>query len=221
MKLHALIRSFALTVLVAAAAPLFADTGTLRTPQINDLQSRWAHVNYDLDGKEQVAAFRQLIDEAQSAIDADPESAPVWIWSGIIKSTYAGVAGPMDALKFAKSAKADLEHALEIDPDALDGSAYTSLGALYYNVPGWPIGFGDDGRAEELLKKALAINPDGIDSNYFYGDYLVSEKRYAEAEEFLVRAQNSPPRPDRPLADEGRQREIALALTSVRKKLEP
>jgi Tfp pilus assembly protein PilF len=50
-------------------------------------------------------------------------------------------------------------------------------GALYYQVPGWPIGFGDKDKANELLKKALALNPDGIDPNYFYGDFLLKEKK--------------------------------------------
>ena len=36
------------------------------------------------------------------------------------------------------------------------GSAYTSLGTLYFKVPGWPVGFGDEEKAEELLRKALA-----------------------------------------------------------------
>ena len=36
-----------------------------------------------------------------------------------------------------------LEQALAIDATALEGSAFTTLGSLYYQVPGWPIGFGD------------------------------------------------------------------------------
>ncbi len=39
-----------------------------------------------------------------------------------------------------KEARASLEAALKIAPEALDGSAYTSLGSLYYQVPGWPLG---------------------------------------------------------------------------------
>ncbi|MCK9247307.1 MAG: tetratricopeptide repeat protein, partial [Anaerolineaceae bacterium] len=102
---------------------------------------------------------------------------------------------------------------------ALQGSAYTSLGTLYANVPGWPVGFGDSEKAEELLKQAIAINPDGIDSNYFYGKFLLTEKRYPEAREYLTKAQNAAPRVDRPLADAGRQKEIAAALANVNKKL--
>ena len=141
------------------------------------------------------------------------------IWSGIIKSTYAGARGGMGALKFAKASKADLEKAMKIEPESMHGSAYTSLGTLYFNVPGWPVGFGNNDKAEELLMKAISINPDGIDSNYFFADYLKSEKRYQEAESFFLKAQSAPGRPDRPLADAGRQEEIALALLEVREKL--
>jgi tetratricopeptide (TPR) repeat protein len=183
------------------------------------LQQRWAEVNYQLDGKAQITAFEILIDDATKATTQYPEDAPAWVWSGIIKSTYAGAKGGLGALKIAKSSKADLEKAMKIEPEAMQGSAYTSLGTLYFNVPGWPVGFGDDKKAEKFLLKAISINPDGIDSNYFYGDYLKNEKRYHEAESFYLKAQSAPARSDRPLADAGRQEEIALALLGVRKEL--
>jgi tetratricopeptide (TPR) repeat protein len=74
-----------------------------------------------------------------------------------------------------------LDEALKLNDKALNGSAYTSLATLYAKVPGWPVGFGDKERAEEYFKKALAINPDGIDPNFFYGEYLADAERYAEA----------------------------------------
>jgi len=203
--------SLCLSLMPSAWADL--DTDILR------LQKRWAEVNYQLGGKTQLTAFKTLISDADTVTRQHPAAAPAWIWSGIIKSTYAGAKGGLGALTFAKASKADLERALELDPEAMDGSAYTSLGTLYFNVPGWPIGFGDDDRAEELLLKAIAINPDGIDSNYFYGDYLSSEKRYREAEAHFLKAQSSPNRPNRPVADAGRQNEIKQALLEVREKL--
>lgn len=183
------------------------------------LQQRWAEVNYHLDGKAQITAFEVLMDDAANVTVKYPKNAQAWIWSGIIKSTYAGAKGGLGALKVAKSSKADLEKAMKIEPEAMQGSAYTSLGTLYFNVPGWPVGFGNDEKAEELLLKAISINPDGIDSNYFYGDYLKNEKRYQEAESFFLKAQSAPARSDRPLADAGRQEEIVLALLDVRKEL--
>lgn len=70
-----------------------------------------------------------------------------------------------------KEAKSLFEEVIAQAPNTLEGSALTSLGALYYKVPGWPVAFGDKEKAEQLLKQALTVNPNGIDANYFYGDF--------------------------------------------------
>ena len=63
-------------------------------------------------------------------------------------------------------------------------------------MPGWPIGFGNDEKARELLDKALALNPDGIDPNYFLGDFLYRKGDYAAARQALDKALKAPARPD-------------------------
>ncbi len=190
---------------------VFADLNS----DVMHLQERWAEVNYQLESNLQEDAFEQLSAEAMMVTSQYPDAAEAWIWSGIIKSTYAGAKGGLGALSLVKDAKADLEKALELDPQALEGSAYTSLGTLYYSVPGWPIGFGDDDYAEELLLMALDLNPDGIDPNYFYGSFLAGERRYDEARQYLMKAQQAPARPGRALADAGRQDEIADLLAEI------
>ena len=107
------------------------------------------------------------------------------MWEGIIVSSLAGEKGGLGALGLVKQAKAIYEHAIQIDGKALDGSAYNSLGVLYYKVPGWPLGFGDKDKAKELLQKALALNPQGIDPNYFFGEYLVETRHADEAVPYL------------------------------------
>ena len=198
--LAGLLASFSLGTLAADIAPL---------------QQRWAEIQYQLPDNQKSAAFEALAADAEQALAREPNDAPLLIWRGIILSSWAGADGGLGALSKVKEAKSLLEHALQVDPQALQGSAYTSLGALYYQVPGWPIGFGDDEQAEALLKQALALNPDGIDSNYFWGDYLIDQKRYAEARAALLKAQAAAPRPDRPLADQGRQAEIRARLDKI------
>lgn len=197
---------------IIAAILLVGLSFAAQAADLSQLQSRWAEIRYELPAKDQVEAYARLAAEAESLVRSEPEHAPVLIWQGIVLSSWAGAEGGLRALDKVKRAKSALEQALEIDPLALDGSAYTSLGALYYQVPGWPLGFGNRKEAEKLLLQALEINPDGIDSNYFWGDYLVKQKRYAEARAALLKAQAAPERPGRELADRGRQDEILLLL---------
>lgn len=208
------LKTLTLALLLIPAA-LFAQAGDTT---ITELQDDWAIANYKLTGDEQEKAFEALIARSDAAVSSNPKSADLLIWDGIIKSSFAGVKGGLGALSLAKQARDSLEAALEVDDQALSGSAYTSLGTLYASVPGWPVGFGNDKKAAKMLQKALELNPDGIDSNYFYADYLLQEKQYKKAEEYLLKAQNAPPRSDQPVADAGRQEAIHAALSIVREK---
>lgn len=183
--------------------------------EVAKIQKNWAEANYQLEDKAQKTAFESLISASDQLVKRHPESAEALIWRGIVSSSYAGIKGGLGALSLAKNARADFEQALKVNDRALAGSAYTSLGTLYFKVPGWPLGFGDDDKAEQLLKKALTINPDGIDSNYFYGSFLLDQHQYQQARRYLLKARQAPARPDRPLADKGRQQEIEQALQQI------
>ena len=187
--------------------------------QVAEVQHHWAEANYQLKGKAQQTRFEALLNEADTVVQANPASAEALIWRGIVQSSYAGIKGGLGALGLAKAARADFEQALKINDKALAGSAYTSLGTLYFKVPGWPLGFGDNDKAEQMLKQALEINPEGIDSNYFYGVFMMDQRQYQKAEQYLLKAQQAPARPDRPVADQGRQQEITDALQQVRYQL--
>jgi len=186
---------------------------------LHRLQSRWAEINYQLPKEQREAAFAKLSAEADSMLRAEPKAPELLIWDGIVLSTWAGAKGGLGALSLVKQARGQFEEAIKLDPKALDGSAYTSLGSLYYQVPGWPVGFGDDKRAEQLLKQALTLNPGGIDANYFYGDFLLRQKRFEEARAALETALAAKDRPGRELADKGRRAEAQALLQQVERKL--
>lgn len=212
-----LVASLAITLVVVLTSTAFASDFDVEA--VVYLQEQWAIDNYSLSGKEQKEAFLSLIEAADKMVAEHPQQASLYVWRGIIKSTYAGVKGGLGALKYAKAAKADFEKGIALDAKVLEGSAYTSLGTLYFNVPGWPIGFGDDKKAETMLKKGLQINPQGIDANYFYGQFLSDEGRYEEARRHLQLALGAAPRPGRELADSGRRKEVQAVLAEVEKHL--
>ncbi len=184
------------------------------------LQSEWAKIKYQMSDKDrQLKAIHGLEGKAAAVSAKYPRNAEPKIWEGIILSTDAGIVKGLSALGKVKKAKALFETALKQNPKALDGSAHTSLGSLYYQVPGWPVAFGDDDEAEKHLKHALQLNPNGIDPNFFYGDFLLQDGRFDEAKSRLSIALQAPDRPTRPLADAGRRQEIKAALAQIDQKL--
>ncbi len=187
---------------------------------LRPILDEWAVIKYRTPEKQQEARYRALAQQAHKLAEAHPGRAEPLIWEGIALSSEAGAKGGIGALSLAKAARDKLEQAIKRDERALKGSAWTSLGTLYYKVPGWPIGFGDKARAEEMLNKSLAINPDGIDPNFFRGEYLFERERYGEALKSLETALHAPARPGRELADSGRHQEILALIAKVRKEME-
>ena len=174
------------------------------------LQHRWAVIKYQVNQDKQQQEFSNLLDRANSMLAANIENPDFLVWHAIVESSYAGSLNSVNpfALGYAYSAKSNLEKAIEIDGDVLSGSAYTSLGVLYSKVPGWPLGFGDDEKANQFLLKGLAINPNGIDPNFFYAEYLIKNNKIDEAKPYIQKALNAQQRPNRVIADQGRMKEV-------------
>lgn len=187
-------------------------------PALAQLVHDWDIANFTLEGDAREKALGALVEPAARLSAANPGRAEPLVWEAIVLSSYAGAKGGLGALKLATRARDLLLEAEKIDPAAADGSIYTSLGSLYYRVPGWPIGFGDEDRARVYLEKALNLNPDGLDANYFYGDFLIEQGEYRKAVAVLEKAMNAPSKEGRPIADQGRRKEIATALAIARKK---
>jgi len=181
------------------------------------IQQGWAVAQYQsADEAAKQRAFEQLIERAHRFSVAHPQRVEALLWEGIALSTYAGVKGGLGALGLAKKARVVLEQALKLEGAAgQGGGVYTSLGALYGKVPGFPVGFGNDKTARKYLLKALEINPTGIDANYFYGDFLLDEKELDQARSYLQKALAAAPRPGRELADQGRRKEINELLARI------
>jgi len=187
--------------------------------EIATLQHDWAKANYQASKDAQQDTFKNLADAASKVSASHPGAAESMIWEAIILSGYAKAKGGIGALKIAEKARDLLLAAEKINPLALQGSAYTTLGSLHYKVPGWPIGFGDKKKARTYLEKALQINPTGIDPNYFYADFLSEQGEYAKAMEYYKKALAAPARAGREDADAGRKQDIEVGMKALEKKL--
>lgn len=154
-------------ILVGYTASAYAIT------PLEQVQADWAKCQYQTpSGDEQESCFERTIARTRLELKLAGDNPELKVWLAINESSLAGVRGGLGALSLVKEAKSLFEEVIAKSPNTLDGSAFTSLGTLYYKVPGWPVAFGDDKKAEQLLKQALDMNPNGIDANYFYGDFF-------------------------------------------------
>lgn len=201
---------------LAAVQPARADAVDDR---VAVLQRSWDHINYEVPQGTRLAEMARLNTQADAVVAASPGRAEPLIWSAIITASEAGLRGGLGALGLAREARTLLERAEAINSRALNGAALTSLGSLYSQVPGPPIGFGNRTRARTYLQRALSIAPNDVDANYFMGDLLNREHDYAGAARSLERALAAPARPGRAAADRGRKAEARTLLAQVRTHL--
>ncbi len=195
-------------VLVVAGVPSLAQADAL------DAYKKWADVKYNKLSEDQKKAELAVLETQLEAMLAKaPQDVDTKIVLATVRSTHASLIGGLSALPKVKSAKKLFEEAIKQDEKAMDGQAHAILGALYYGVPGWPIAFGDNDKAERHIKKALKISPDGIDANFFWADFLFERSKYAEAEAAFSHVLSLKPRSENAAykaADTGRLEEARL-----------
>ena len=197
----------------ALAGPLMASSPA----ELTAIVSGWDRIKYQTPAKEREAAYEALAQRARQLSETSNSPAAL-MWEAIIKASLAGEKGAMGgALGYVKEAKALLEKAEAMTP--VEGGVYTTLGSLYYQVPGWPVGFGDKTKARAYLEKGLKSNPAGIDANYFHGDFLLAQGDYPGALKAFEKALAAAPRPGRELADAGRRKEIEEGMAKARAKM--
>lgn len=190
------------------------------TAQVKQIQLKWETIKFTVpEGDKQTEQMAALGTEADALATKYPDHVEALIWDGVITSERASMVNPVSALSLASRARDTLEKAYKMNATALDAGAPTSLGVLYYRVPGFPIAFGDKTKARHLLEQATASAPEGLDAWYFYGDFLLTQGEYAKAREAFNHALSIPPHADRPLWDKNRRLVIHEKLDQVKAQL--
>ena len=215
-------RSLAAAVILSASlfSVALASDAVGQVTEIDALATAWAHVNYEIkDPHLEAAEAQKLALRAAALSRQQPGRAEPLALQALALLSEADAKHDLRSLELARSAKHLLERAAHIDPNALGpGTIYANLGSLYAQVPGFPLGFGDQGKAKVNFDKALAASPAGLDSNYFYADFLYRQGKPDLAVKALERALAAPARQGRELADRGRKWEATELLAKIRRK---
>ncbi len=210
-----MIKTTLVVFLLLFALPLSASE---LSSAVANLESEWAAAYYQSNESQQKQAYPALLEKAAELSRRYPNATEPKIWQATIMVTNATYESSLTVLSTLETAKSLLEDAIKQNPSALDGAAYLTLGTLYYMVPGWPVSFGDNQKAEQMLKISLYINPKGIDANYFYADFLLQQDRISEAEEYFRKATQAPVRKQQVFADTQLQKEAKLALVNTQQQ---
>ncbi|MEJ2619401.1 MAG: TRAP transporter TatT component family protein [Candidatus Thiodiazotropha sp.] len=190
------------------------------SPALLEISERWAILKFDTVPDQRREPLKTLAEDISHIVSEQPDNPVALVWHAVVLSTLAKESGDMAGLRLAKQAKRLLEQAESIDPGVLDGSIYTVLGSLYYQVPGYPLGFGDDEKAEQHLLKALQVNPENIDANFYYGKFLLQEERYQSAIMAFEKVLALPIRVENRVADTGLKRLAEAALSTAKERLQ-
>lgn len=183
-----------------------------------DFIAKTGEIDLTVAEDKQEDSYRALLSEAEAYLQQHNDDSAAWVACAVARANLSKFGG-MKALTLLKQVRQELEHAIEMDPKALNGYAQAFLGRMYLVVPGWPLSFGSDKKAKEYSEAALAISENSVENNFYYGLFLMEKKQYRQAREYLQKAQDAHTPIDRPIWKDYLQRGIDKALATVEEKL--
>ena len=149
-----------IAMLVSATPATRASDNRAMDADILVVAEEWAKIKYlSKDDSERKEKMEVLGAKADALVTRYPGRPETLIWDGIVTSERASLTWGLSALSHANRARDLLLEAYKMDPKALDAGAPTSLGVLYYRVPGFPLGWGDTDKARQLLEEAVEMPP--------------------------------------------------------------
>jgi tetratricopeptide (TPR) repeat protein len=165
-----------------------------------DFQSAWklSRVCYWIGTHATEAERRRALDRGVAAgegavrlADNRPEG---HFWLAANMGTLAESSSILQGLKYRGRIRSELERVIGIDPTWQGGSADAALGQWYFEVP-WLLG-GSRTKAEEHLRRALAIDGSSLVALSFLADIVAADGRRDEARALLRRIVDAPPDAD-------------------------
>lgn len=171
------------------------------------------------DNKVLAELLEPLLNQARGLRDDNETPESIYLVARI-GFAYASTQGPLVVRRQARRSRDDIERALEVNPELLDGVAASYLGWLYIGLPGWPISIGDDERGRELLEQGIAVNPNSLTNNYYYTYTYYAAEDYHRMEAQLLKAKAlTDPYNPLPKMEALILREIENGLRNVRSRL--
>ncbi len=208
-----------LVLIILASVPVLAAEPVVYQ-HVQSLHDEWSDIFYRLPVDQQAEKFEALLPIVHSLIERYPHEAEPLVMEALVLCTYAATEFSLGALSKVKRARDLLVKSIDIDPTAMEGTAYVTLGNLYYRLPGWPISYGNDDLARQYLEAALKLFPEALDTNYFYGDFLMDQGEFRKALPYLEKADKAPIRHQSRMSDLKLKEELKHRLKAAKEQNE-
>jgi tetratricopeptide (TPR) repeat protein len=125
------------------------------------------------DNGKKATLFAEGRDAGRAAIEKKTGCAPCYFWSAINMALYGQSVGVLKMLFTLGTVRDYLRKSIELDPTYASAGAYRLLGVIEEKLPG--ILGGDNDRAREDFKKAIALAPDEP-LNYLFMSRLLDDE---------------------------------------------
>jgi tetratricopeptide (TPR) repeat protein len=188
--------------------------------RVQSLHDEWADIFYRLPVDEQAGKFEALLPKVDALVERYPQEADLLVIEAYVLCSYAATEFSLGSLRKVERARELLVKSIGLNPTAMDGSAYLTLGNLYHRVPGWPLSYGNDDLARRYLETALKLFPEALDTNYFYADFLMSHGEFRQALPYLEKADKAPIRAYSRLSDLKLKEELKHRLMAIQEENE-
>jgi tetratricopeptide (TPR) repeat protein len=169
--------------------------------------------------EDQIQGIDAIRTRAEALAVQFPKRAEPLIWQGWAWCEYGALKQGLRGFQAFKDCRKKVEEGLAIDPSVFKGRPYVSLGILYSQMPGFPMGFGDTTKARGFFQKALAADPSNIEANYAYGKFLYDEDENSkEAIRYLEIVTKSPQTPGRELSEKSFRDRAEKLISEIKAK---
>ena len=175
-----------------------------KDPKNDELYAQQARLLFfmalnETDKEKRIEKYQRAIDAAEQATKVNPKSASGHFWRAAAIGRQGLDKGVLKALNNASTMRDSLEITIEKNEKIERGAAHRALGRLYYELPGFPLSFGNNKKALEHLEKAYAIGPQEPANNAYYAQMLVKNGKKDEAKKYIDYVLAYPVKPEHKL----------------------
>jgi tetratricopeptide (TPR) repeat protein len=149
------------------------------------------------DKSVRIKKYQLAIDQAEKALQLNPESIPGNFWKAAAIGKQGLDIGIGKALKAVGPMRDSLKIVEKKDEKYENAGVHRALGRLYFKLPGWPLSFGSNSKALEHFKRAVELAPNHAGNRIFYAEVLLKKGMKEDARKELEFFKSIKPEPTR------------------------